>query len=87
MIDPIPVEREWLEAVQTAVRNEEDFQEGRKLKNTDFSGSASSGKRKRNEPKAVAVVKKSKYTAKLEEKRIYQAKKQEERAVKKRAAP
>ena len=38
MIDPIPDEREWLEAVWTAVRKEEDFQEGRNLKNTDSSG-------------------------------------------------
>ena len=41
MIDPIPDEREWLEAVRTAVRKKEDFQEGRKLKNSEFSGSAS----------------------------------------------
>ena len=67
MIDPIPDEREWLEAVQTAVRKEEDLQEGRKLKNTDSSGSASSGKRKGKEQTAV-VVKKPKYTAK--EKRV-----------------
>ena len=46
MIDPIPDEREWLEAVRTAVRKEEDFQEVRQLENTDSSGSASSGKRK-----------------------------------------
>ena len=84
MIDPIPDEREWLEAVRTAVRKEEDFQEGRKLKNTDSSRSASSGKRKRNEQTAV-VVKKPKYTAK--EKRVYQAKKKEEKAAKKPAAP
>ena len=44
MIDPIPEEREWLEAVRTAVQKEEDFQEGRKIKNTESSGSASSGK-------------------------------------------
>ena len=31
MIDSIPGEREWLEAVRTAVRKEEYFQEGRKL--------------------------------------------------------
>ena len=85
MIAPIPDEREWLEAVRTAVRKEEDFQEGRKLKNTDSSESASSGKRKRKEPMAVAVVKKPKYTAK--EKRAYQARKKVERAAKKPAAP
>ena len=44
MIDPIPDEREWLEAVWSAVQKEEDFQEGRKIKNTESSGSASSGK-------------------------------------------
>ena len=84
MIDPVPDERERLEAVQTAVRKEDDFQDGRKLKNTDFSGSASSGKRKRNEPMA-ATAKKPKYTTK--EKRVYQAKKKEERAAKKPVAP
>ena len=84
MIDPIPDEREWLEAVRSAVRKEEAFQEGRKLKNTDSSGSASSGKRKRNQQTA-AVVKKPKYTAK--EKRVYQAKKKEEKAARKPAAP
>ena len=82
--DPIPDEREWLEAVWTAVRKEEDFQEGRKLKNTDSAGSASSGKRKRKEPTA-AVVKIPKYTAK--EKRVYQTRKMEEMAAKKPAAP
>ena len=84
MIDPMPDEREWLEAVRTAVRKVEDFQEGRKLKNSDSSGSASSGKKKRNEPTAV-VIKKPKYTAK--EKRVYEAKKRVERALKKPAAP
>ena len=67
MIDSIPDEREWLEAVRTAVRKEEDFQEERKVKNTDSSWSASSGKRTRNERTAVAI-KKPKYTAK--EKRV-----------------
>ena len=83
MIDSIPVKREWLEAVRTGVPKEEDFQEGRKLKYPDSSGSSSSGKRKRNEPTA-AVIKKPKYTAK--EKRVYQAKRKEERAAKKPAA-
>ena len=84
MIDPVPHKREGLEAGRTAVRREEDFQEGRKLKNTDSSGSATSGKRKRNEPRA-AVVKKPKYTAK--EKTVYQARKKEEKKAKKPAAP
>ena len=46
MIDPILDEREWLEAIWTGVGKEEDFEEGRTLRNTDSSGSASSGKRK-----------------------------------------
>ena len=58
---------------------------GRKLKNTDSSGSASSGNRKPNELTVAAVVKKPKYTTK--EKRIYQAKKKKERSAKKPAAP
>ena len=85
MIDPILDEWEWLEAVRTAEWKEEDFQEGRKFKNTDSSGSGSSGKRKQNEPTTAAVIKQPKYTAK--EKRVYQAKKKEERAEKKPAAP
>ena len=50
----------------------------------DSSGSASSGKRKRNE-QMTAVVKKPKYTAK--EKRVFQVKRKEERAAKKPVAP
>ena len=69
---------------QNGIKNEEDFIEGRKLRHRDSLGSASSGKRKRNEPTAV-VVKKPKYTAK--EKRVYQAKKEEEKAARKPAAP
>ena len=84
MIDTIPDEREWLEAIRRGVRKEEDFQEERKLKNNDSFGSASSGKRKRNEPTA-AVVEKPKHTAK--EKRVYQATKKEEKVVNKPAAP
>ena len=83
MMDPIADDREWLEAVRTASKAEEDFVEGRKLRHEDSSGSASSGKRKRNEP-MPAVVKKPKYTAK--EKRVYQAKKKEEKAARKPAA-
>ena len=67
MIDPIMDDREWLEAVRTAVKAEEDLLEGRKLRKSDSSGTASSGKRKRNEPAEVAP-KKPKYTAK--EKRV-----------------
>ena len=63
MMDPIAEHKEWLEAVRTASKAEEAFVEGRKLRHGDSSGSASSGKRKRNESTA-AVVKKPKYTAK-----------------------
>ena len=72
MMDPIADDREWLEAVLTASKAEEEFVEGGKLRHEEFSGSASSGKRKRNEPTA-AVIKKPKYTAK--EKRVYEARK------------
>ena len=67
MMDQIADDREWLEAVRTASKAEEDFVEGTKLRDGDSAGSASSGKRKRNEPTA-AVVKKPKYIAK--EKRV-----------------
>ena len=84
MMDSITDYLEWLEAIQMAVRKEDNFQEGRKLKITDCSRSASSRKRKRNEPVA-AVTKKPKYTTK--DKRVYQAKKMKEKAAKKPAAP
>ena len=84
MMDQIADDREWLEAVRTASKAEEDFVEGRKLRHGDSTGSASSGKRKRNEP-TVTTAKKPKYTAK--EKRAYQARKEEEKAAKKPAAP
>ena len=48
MMDPIADDREWLEAVRTASKAEEDFVEGRQLQHGDSSGSATSGKRKRN---------------------------------------
>ena len=44
MITPIADEWEWLEAVRTASKAEEDFVEGIKLRHGDSSGSASSGK-------------------------------------------
>ena len=78
MMDPIADDREWLEAVRTASKAKEDFIEGRKLRHGDSSGSAASGKRKRNEPQ-VTTAKKPKYTSK--EKRVYQAKKKEEKAA------
>ena len=78
--DRITVDGEWLEAIRNAVRREENFQERRKLKIMDSSGSASCGKRQWNEPVA-AVTKKPKYTAK--EKWVYQAKKKEDKVAKK----
>ena len=39
-------DRDWIEALRQAVRDEEDFQEGKRLKDNNFSGSNSSGKRK-----------------------------------------
>ena len=57
MMDPIADDREWLEAVRTGSKTEEDFIEGRTLRHRDSSGSASSGKRKRNEPRAGVVKK------------------------------
>ena len=59
MMDPIADDREWLEAVRTASKAEEDFVEGRKLRHGDSSGSGSSGKRKRDEP-TVATAKEPK---------------------------
>jgi len=64
-----PDDRDWIEALRQAVRDEEDFQEGKKLKDNNFSGSNSSGKRKRDEPTMAKKTKKPKYTAK--EKRVY----------------
>ena len=84
MMDPIADDREWLEAVRTASKAEEDIVEGRKLRHGDSAGSASRGKRKRNEPTA-GVVKKPKYTA--QEKRANQAKKKKETAARKPVAP
>jgi len=78
-------DRDWIEALHPADRDEEDFQEGKRLKDNNFSGSNSSGKRKRDQPIATKTTKKPKYTAK--EKRVYQAKKKEEKVGKGRAAP
>ena len=84
MTDSITNDREWLEAVRMASKAEEDFVKGRKLRNGDSSGLASSGKWKRNEL-AETTAKKPKYRAK--EKRVYEAKKKEEKAAKEPAAP
>lgn len=84
MTDSITNDREWLEAVRTASKAEEDFVKGGKLRNGDSSGFVSSGKWKRNEL-AETTAKKPKYTAK--EKRVFQVKRKEERAAKKPVAP
>jgi len=78
-------DRDWIEALRQAVRNEEHFQEGKRLKDNNFSGSNSSGKRKRDEPTTTKITKQPKYTAR--EKRVYQAKKKEEKVEKGKAAP
>jgi len=78
-------DRDWIEALRQAVRDEEDFQEGKRLKDNNFLGSNSSGKRKRDEPTTPKITKKPKYTT--EEKRLYQAKKKEEKVEKAKAAP
>jgi len=77
--------RDWIEALHQAVRDEEAFHEGKRLKDNTFSGSNSSGKRKRDKPTTTKITKKPKYTAK--EKRVYQAKKKEEKVEKGKAAP
>jgi len=78
-------DRDWIEALRQAVRDDQDFQEGKRLKENNFSGSNSSGKRKRDEARTTKITKKPKYTAK--EKRVYQAKKKEEKVEKGKAAP
>jgi len=77
--------RDSIEALQQAVRDEESFREGKSLKNNNFSGSNSSGKRKCDEPTTAKTTKKPKYPAK--EKRVYQGKKKEEKVDKGKAAP
>jgi len=78
-------DRDWIEALRQAVRDEEDFQEGKRFKDNNFSGSNSSGKRKRDEPTTTKITKKPKYTAK--ENRVSQAEKKEEKLEKGKAAP
>ena len=74
-------DREWLEALHKAVKDEEDLQERRKLKGKSFGTIA----QKRKAPEqATATAKKPKYTAK--EKRVYQAAKKEVAKVKKETA-
>jgi len=78
-------DRDWIEALRLAVRDEEDCQERKRLKENSFSGSNSSQKRKREEPTTTKTTKKPKCTPK--EKRVYQAKKKEEKVDKGKAAP
>ena len=78
-------DRDWIEALRQAVRDEEAFQEGTRLKDTNFSGSNSSGKKKRDESVMAKTMKEPKYTAK--EKSIYKTKKKEEKVEKGKAAP
>ena len=70
-------DRDWIEALRQVVRNEEDCQEGKRLKDNNFSRWNSNEKRKCDEPTTVRTTKKPKYTAK--EKREYEAKKKEEK--------
>jgi len=78
-------DQDWIEALRLAVHDEQDFQEGKMHKDNNSSGSNSSGKRKRDEPRTAKTTKKPKYTAK--EKRVYPAKKTEEKVDKGKAAP
>jgi len=78
-------DRDWREALRQAVRDEKDFQEGKRLKDNNISGSNSSGKKKRDEPTTAKTTKKPQYTAK--EKRVDQAKKKEEKVDKGKAVP
>jgi len=78
-------DRDWIEGLRQAVRDEGDFQQGKIFKDNYFSGSNSSGKRKRDEPTARKTTKKPRYTAK--EKRVYQAKKKVEKVDKGKVAP
>jgi len=43
-------DRDWIEALRQAVSDDEDFQEAKRFKDKNFSGSSSSGKRKLDEP-------------------------------------
>jgi len=78
-------DRDWIEALRQAVHDEEDFQQGKRLKDNEFSGSNSSAKRKREERTTTKITKKAKYTAK--EKKVYKAKKEEEKVEKGKAPP
>ena len=74
-------DREWLEALRKAVKDEEDLQERQKLKGNSFGTVA----QKRKAPgQATAAAKKPKYTAK--EKRVYQGARKAAAKVKKETA-
>ena len=70
-------DREWLEALRKAVKDEEDLQERRKLKGKSFGRV---GQKRKAPEQATATAKKPKYTAK--EKKVYQAAKKEAAKVK-----
>ena len=74
-------DREWLEALRKAVKDEEDIQEQRNLKGNSFGTVAQKGKAPEQ---ATATAKKPKYTTK--EKRVYQAAKKVVAKVKKETA-
>jgi len=78
-------DRDWIEALRQAVRDQEDFQEGIRLRDNHFSASHSSGKTQDDEPTTAKATKIPKYAAK--EKRIYHAKKKEEKVDKQKAGP
>jgi len=77
--------RDWIEALRPEVRDEDDFQEGKWFKAKNFWGSNSRGKTQGDEPTTGIKTKKPKYRAK--EKRVYQAKKEEEKVDKGKAVP
>jgi len=85
MPEEYAADRDWIDVLHQAGRDEEDFQEGKRLKDNNFPGSNSSGKGARDEPTTAVPTKKPKYTAK--EKRVYQATKKDEKVVKRKAAP
>ena len=57
-------DRDWIEAFRYAVCEENDFEEGKRLKDNNFSGSNSSRKRKPDEPTTAKTTTKPKSPAK-----------------------
>jgi len=78
-------DRDWIEALRQAVREEEDIQEGKKLTDNNFSELNPSGKRKRDEPTTAKTMKKPRCTFK--EQGVYQARKKDEKVDNRKAAP